>query len=114
MFKYLYNIKQESMLKYDLWMDDTAIINFLMFEFKKDNTYSLEIEGKRYFKVSYKKILDELCRIRFGLEMLKKRFKHYKDIKLIERPDLSLGLNTSYMRFNEEIIKELFEEEKLN
>lgn len=106
-FDFLYNIRQDKMEKYDLWMDDTAIINFLVVKFKRDDTPNLQVNGKVFFKVTYKEILDSLYRLRFtSIPMLKLRFKHYKDIKLIERPE-GLGDTNSYMRFNSEILNEL-------
>ena len=106
-FDFLYNIRQDKMEKYDLWMDDTAIINFLVVKFKRDDTPNLQFDGKVYFRVTYKEILESLYRLRYkSKDMLKLRLKHYKDIKLIERPE-GLGDTNSYMRFNNEVLYEL-------
>lgn len=108
MFKYLYNIRQDKMEKYDLYMDDAAIINFLLWEFKKDSNISIELADKTYFKVTYKHILEQLPRLRFkSVAMLKIRFKHFKDIKLIERVDGTDA--SSFMRFNDDVLYELYE-----
>lgn len=83
MREYLFDFRQKVLIERGVTLEQTLILDYLVKFFDSGNSINITIDGKKFFWISYEKILSDLPILKFQIKTLRRLIidletKYYK------------------------------------